>query len=138
MLVQELLTNTLGATERTPVGRCSDAKTGEYAPKRDGGICQSFLNCLRCRNYAVTGDDLWRLFSFYWRVLRERPRVDKRRWDQQLAHIPRLIERDVIEAGLARKVFKQAEVDAARDRARRDPHPFWATPTIMTELSSLT
>lgn len=138
VLVQELLTNTLGATERTPVGRCSDAKTGEYAPKRDGGICQSFLNCLRCRNYAVTGDDLWRLFSFYWRVLRERPRVDKRRWDQQLAHIPRLIERDVIEAGLARKVFKQAEVDAARDRARRDPHPFWATPTIMTELSSLT
>lgn len=137
-LVEELLTNTIGATERTPVGRCSDTKGGEYAPKRDGGLCQSFLNCLRCRNYVVTGDDLWRLFSFYWRVLRERPRVDKRRWDRQLAHIPRLIERDVIEAGLARKVFKQAQVNAARDRARYDPHPFWATPTIINELNSLT
>jgi hypothetical protein len=137
VLVQELLTNTLGATERTPVGRCSDAKGGEYAPKRDGDICQSFLNCLRCRNYVVTGNDLWRLFSFYWRVLHERPRVDKQRWNRQLAHIPRLIERDVIEAGLARKLFKQADVNAARDRARHDPHPFWATPTIITELSSL-
>lgn len=137
-LVEELLTKTLGATDRTPVGRCSDNKSGEYAPKRDGSVCQSFLNCLRCRNYVVTGDDLWRLYSFYWRVLRERPRVDKRRWESHLAHIPRLIERDVIEAGLARKVFKQAQVNAARERARHDPHPFWASPTIINELNSLT
>lgn len=137
-LVGELLTQTLGATEHTPVGRCSDTKTGEYAPKRDGSVCQSFLNCLRCRNYVVTGDDLWRLYSFYWRVLRERPRIDKQRWERHLAHIPRLIERDVIEAGLAHKVFKQAQVNAARERARHDPHPFWANPTIIGELEALT
>lgn len=137
-LVEELLTRTLGATERTPVGQCSDPRTGEYAPKRNGAVCQSFLNCLRCRNYVVTGDDLWRLYSFYWRLLRERSRVDKRRWDRQLAHIPRLIERDVIEAGLERKVFKQADVNAARERARREPHPFWARDTVLSELDALT
>jgi hypothetical protein len=136
-LVKELLTGTLGATERTPVGRCSDTKNGEYAPKGNGAVCQSFLNCLRCRNYVVTGDDLWRLFSFYWRVLRERSRVDKRRWDRHLSHIPRLIDRDVIEAGLAGKVFTKAQVDAARERARDDPHPFWATETIINELEAL-
>jgi len=136
-LVQELLTCSLGATERTPVGRCSDNRTGEYAPKRDGAVCHSFLNCLRCRNYVVTGDDLWRLYSFYWRVLRERARIDKRRWQRQLGHIPRLIERDVIEAGLASKAFKQADVYAARERARRDPHPFWASPTVIGDLEAL-
>jgi hypothetical protein len=136
-LVEELLTGTLGATERTPVGRCSDNKNGEYAPKHNGAVCQSFLNCLRCRNYVVTGDDLWRLFSFYWRVLRERSRVDKRRWDRHLSHIPRLIDRDVIEAGLARKVFTKAQVDAARERARDEPHPFWVTETIINELEAL-
>lgn len=137
-LVKELLTKTIGATERTPVGRCSDTKAGEYAPKREGSVCQSFLNCLRCSNYVVTGDDLWRLYSFYWRVLRERPRVDKQRWERQLAHIPRLIERDVVEAGLSRKVFTPVQVNAARDRARNHPHPFWASGTIINEVSSLT
>jgi hypothetical protein len=138
VLVEELLTRSVGATERTPVGRCSDTHAGEYAPKRDGTVCQSFLNCLRCRNYVVTGDDLWRLYSFYWRVLRERPHMDKHRWERHLAHIPRLIERDVIDAGLARKMFKPAQVQAARERARHDPHPFWASPTIINQLSSLT
>lgn len=42
LFVEELLTNTLGASERTPVGRCSDTTAGEYAPKRNGDICQSF------------------------------------------------------------------------------------------------
>ncbi len=136
-LVQELLTNTLGATERTPVGRCSDSKNGQFAPARDGEVCQSFLNCLRCRNYVVTGDDLWRLFSFYWRVLKERPRVDKRRWERHLAHIPRLIDRDVIQQGLAKRVFTQAQVDAARERARQSPHPFWASDTVIADLGDL-
>lgn len=136
-LVEELLTGTLGATARTPLGRCSDNKTGDYAPKRGDTVCESFLNCLRCRNYVVTGDDLWRLYSFYWRVLREQPRMEKRRWERQFAHIPRLIERDVIAVGIARKVFKESEVIAARERARNDPHPFWASQTIISELETL-
>ncbi|MFB9146973.1 hypothetical protein ACFFU2_10640 [Halomonas alkalicola] len=136
-LVQELITNTLGATERTPVGRCSDNQHGQFAPARDGEVCQSFLNCLRCRNYVVTGDDLWRLFSFYWRVLKERSRVDRRRWERHLSHIPRLIDRDVIYQGLSKKVFTQAQVDAARERARNNPHPFWASDTIFVSLGDL-
>lgn len=136
-LVEELLSETLGASERTPVGRCSDTKAGEYAPKRDGAVCESFLNCLRCRNYVVTGDDLWRLYSFYWRVLRERPRIDSRRWNQRYGHIPRLIERDVVAVGIAQKVFKKSAVLAARERARNDPHPFWASQTILGDLESL-
>lgn len=136
-LVEELLAATIGATERTPIGQCSDSMEGEYAPKRNGVTCQSFLNCLRCRNYVVTGDDLWRLFSFYWRVLLERSRVDKDRWRQRLAHIPRLIERDVVEAGVARKVFTRRQVDDARERARLDPHPFWATESIISDMETL-
>lgn len=136
-LTEELRRGMLGATERTPVGRCSDINTGEFAPKHGATLCTSFLNCLRCRNYVVTGDDLWRLFSFYWRVLREQPRSDPLRWRQHLAHIPRLIERDVVATGLATKAFTAAQVDAARKRARHDPHPFWAGPTILSDLEAL-
>jgi len=137
VLVKELLTRTLGATVRTPVGGCSDPRDGDYAPKKDGRICTSFLNCLRCRNYVVTGDDLWRLFSFYFRILREQVKVDRRKWRQQLAHIPRLIDRDVIEAGLKKGLFKKAQVESARERARQEPHPFWASDTVMDELDLL-
>jgi hypothetical protein len=134
-LVQELLSNTIGASEKTPVGQCSDTRNGDYAPKRDGAVCMSFFNCLRCRNYVVTGDDLHRLFSFYWRILRERARMAPARWKRQFRHIVRLIERDVIEAGVAGGVFKQAWVDQERERARNDPHPFWDSDTIVSDLS---
>ncbi|WP_213959917.1 hypothetical protein [Variovorax sp. dw_954] len=136
-LASELKTGTLGATHKTPVGGCSDTLHGQYAPDHGGAVCMNFLNCLRCRNYVVTGDDLYRLFSFYWRVLGERDRVDKRRWEKQLAHIPRLIERDVIQVGLDRGLFKQEAVDAARTRARTDPHPFWKSDLILNALDSL-
>lgn len=136
-LTSELLTGTLGKTERTPVARCSDAKSGEYAPKRNDLICTSFLNCLRCRNLVVTADDLYKLFSFYWRVLKERSRMDPRRWKRQMAHIVRLIDRDVIEAGVANGVFKQSTVDQERSRALNDPHPFWRTDVALVDLSTL-
>jgi len=133
-LASELMRNMLGATERTPVGRCSDAKNGDYAPKREDATCMSFLNCIRCRNYVVTGEDLHRLFSFYWRLLRERSRMNAKRWKRQLAHIVRLIERDVIEAGIKKRVFTVKAVDEARERARLTPHPFWSNDTIFGSL----
>ena len=134
-LVQELLTNTLGATERTPIGQCSDTRNGDYAPKKDGAVCMSFLNCLRCRNYVVTGDDLYRLFSFYWRVLRERARIAPARWKRQFSHIVRLIERDVIANGITQGVFVESVVERERERARVDPHPFWRGDTIIADLA---
>jgi len=127
VLVRELLTKTIGATyTETPMGRCSNPKNGQYAPKRDGATCFNFTNCLRCKNYAVTADDLHKLFSFYFRVLAERSRIDKRRWEREYAYIPRLIDNYIVAEGLRRGVFKRADVDAARELARTQPHPFWS------------
>lgn len=126
-LTRELLSATLGATEKTPTGGCTDTKAGQFAPKRDGATCMNFLDCVRCRNYVVTGDDLYRLFSFYWRIYSERGRMDKRKWERHYAHIVRLIERDVVQAGMQKRAFTHSEVTDARERARIDPHPFWSS-----------
>lgn len=134
-LVSELLTDTLGATERTPVGHCSDPEYGDHAPKRDGATCMNFMNCMRCRNYVVTGDDLYRLFSFYWRILSQKARVSPQRWKREFAHIIRMIDRDVIEAGLLKGIFKKTVVDSERARARHNPHPFWRSESIIDELT---
>lgn len=127
VLVKELLTQTIGATyEDTPMGRCTDPVNGQFAPKREGATCMNFLNCLRCKHYAVTAEDLYKLFSFYFRVLTERSRMSKRRWTQGYAHIPRLIDRYIVAEGLRRGTFKAAAVTAAREHARTLPHPFWS------------
>ncbi|MCA8323785.1 hypothetical protein [Burkholderia cepacia] len=136
-LVQELLEGTVGATDKTPVGQCSDTKAGDYAPKRGDEICVSFLNCLRCRNYVVTGDDLYRLFSFYWRLMKERTNMNAKRWHRQFAHIVRLIDRDVIEYGIATKAFRLDVVEHEKKRAQLNPHPFWHADTILTDLANL-
>ena len=127
---EELQTGTLRATEKTPAGRCTDSKQGQFAPK-NGATCMNFMDCLRCRNYVVTGDDLYRLFSFYWLIVRERHRVDKRKWKRGYAHIIRMIDRDVVERGIELKVFQHRQVSDARARARAEPHPFWATPDAL-------
>lgn len=127
VLQEELLSGQLRATEKTPAGGCTDSKDGQFAPK-NGATCMNFLDCLRCRNYVVTGEDLYRLFSFYWLIVRERDRVDKRKWQRTYAHIVRLIDRDVIHRGIELKIFRRKQVADARERARVDPHPFWASP----------
>ena len=129
-LTSELLSATLGATEKTPAGRCTDNKRGQFAPKKEDAVCMNFLDCLRCRNYVVTADDLYRLFSFYFRLYAERRRMSIRKWEKSYRHIIRIIDRDVIAAGLQRKVFKRNEVDEARTRAEVDPHPFWKNTDI--------
>lgn len=131
VLVQELLTNTIGTTYKdTPMGHCSDLVYGQYAPAREGATCMNFMNCLRCKHYAVTAEDLYKLFSFYFRVLTERSRMDKRRWAREYAHIPRLIEHYIVAEGLRRGTFKATAVEAARERARTQPHQFWSIDLI--------
>lgn len=131
VLVQELLSATIGATYKdTPLGRCADPVNGQFAPRREGATCMSFMNCLRCKHYAVTAEDLYKLFSFYFRVLAERSRMDKRRWAREYAHIPRLIDYYIVAEGLRRGTFKAAAVEAAREHARAEPHPFWSVDLI--------
>ncbi|WP_204368708.1 hypothetical protein, partial [Burkholderia pseudomallei] len=136
-LTNELLTNTLGATEKTPVGRCSDVRQGQFAPKKPGALCMNFLNCVRCKNYVVTGEDLYRLFSFYWRVLAERAQMNARRWRKTFAHIVRIIDRDIIDVGLAKSIFKEADVKQAREYARVNPHPFWRTDDVISTIHEM-
>ena len=95
----------------------------------------SFLNCIRCSNYVVTGDDLHRLFSFYWRILDERTRMPPKRWQREFAHIIRLIDRDVIAVGLAKGIFKKKAVELERQRARIHSHPFWQSDSVVSDLA---
>ncbi|MEK2612300.1 phage integrase SAM-like domain-containing protein [Pseudomonas shirazensis] len=128
LLVSELLSNTIGASYKdTPTGKCNNSTPEEYQSEQAGATCMQFINCVRCKHYAVTADDLYKLFSFYFRVYKEREHANKKLWAKTLGHIPRLIDKFIISEGLKRGLFKKEEIDKARERARTCPHPFWAT-----------
>jgi hypothetical protein len=111
------------AAENTPVGRCRDPYAGELAPK-NGKACMDFLSCFRCSSYVLVEEDadLYRLYSFYWFLIRERARVGSGRWANVYGWIVRLIDEQVTER------FDSARVKAAREKARVEAHPFWRDP----------
>lgn len=106
------------ATDRTPVASCKDAMHGQRAPK-NGGVCTDFLGCFRCKSFVVTGNDLYRLFSFYWAAVRGHDSFGGKRWTKYLRQVIRLIDSEIAPQ------FDPELVNAQRDKAHADPHPFW-------------
>ena len=111
-----------GHIEITPVAGCKDTKRGEMAPKNGSDHCQKFLACFRCKSFVVTADDLHRVFSLYWMLIRERKRVGVNAWSKQYRHIIRIIDRDVAPK------FAPDLVSRVRSHAETAPHAFWADP----------
>jgi hypothetical protein len=92
-----------------------------------------FLSCFRCPSYVLVEEDgdLWRLYSFYWFLIRERARVGASRWTKIYGWIVRLIDEQVT----AR--FDTERVKEAREKARIEPHPFWRDATTMEAARAL-
>lgn len=105
-------------TLNTPVARCRDTLNGELAPK-NGEHCQKFLGCFRCRSFVVTGDDLYRVFSLYWMLIRMRQTMRSDAWSRIYGHIIRIIDREIAPK------FDAEYVAIQRQRSKTDPHPFW-------------
>jgi hypothetical protein len=119
VLVQDLLDGSLGkCSDNTPIGKCRDPLNGDRAPK-NGEHCIDFLSCFRCRSCVITGDDLYRLFSFYWLIIKERNEIGARHWGKVYAHIIRIIDRQIAPK------FPAGQVETARTKAKNNPHPFW-------------
>ena len=119
-------------TEMTPVGRCRDPYYGDRAPK-DGQACTDFLSCFRCRSFVVTPDeaDLHRLYSFYWLMVRERHRIGSKRWGKLYGWIVRLIDDHITSR------FPSDWINAVKQRAKDEPHPFWRDSMLIDGDASL-
>ncbi|MBV0934689.1 hypothetical protein [Marinobacterium weihaiense] len=117
--VQELLSaSTIITSDRTPVASCQDARRGHRAPK-NGEPCQDYLGCFRCKSFVVTGDDLYRLFSFYWAALRNYDSFGGKRWTKYLKQVVRLIDEEIAPH------FDETQVNEQREKAKTNPHPLW-------------
>lgn len=97
----------------TGIARCKN-------PFRDeDSVCKKFLSCFSCPSMMVFEDDLWRLYSFYYRLLSERTKLKPDHWLKTFGPIIRRIDNDIAPQ------FPSAKVEEAKLRAQADPHPTW-------------
>ncbi|MBP8276048.1 MAG: tyrosine-type recombinase/integrase [Propionivibrio sp.] len=97
----------------TGVARCQN-------PFRENDkVCQKLFHCFKCPNMCVFEDDLWRLFSFYYRLLAERVKVNPAHWLKTYGPIIRRIDSDIA------PLFPAEKVAIARQEAQANPHPTW-------------
>jgi hypothetical protein len=109
--------NLLSGGYNTGVARCRN-------PFRESGsVCKKFLTCFRCPSMCVFEDDLWRLYSFYYRLLAERAKINASHWMTTYGPIIRRIDTDIASQ------FPADKVNAARVEAQENPHPTWRGPS---------
>ncbi|CAM3117712.1 hypothetical protein HYN57_20405 [Vibrio parahaemolyticus] len=110
------------AEPSVPVGHCKDPKNGDKAPK-NGSFCNDFLGCFRCKSFVITGDDLYKLFSFYWAIIRSRDEFGRKDWKRHLKNVLRIVDEEVVPEFA--KLGQLQRVEAEKERARSNPHPYW-------------
>uniref|UniRef100_E6PQA9 Phage integrase n=1 Tax=mine drainage metagenome TaxID=410659 RepID=E6PQA9_9ZZZZ len=87
--------------------------------RSDDNVCQKYFTCFRCPNFCVFEDDLWRLFSFYERLMAERPKINPAHWMKTYGPIVRRIDAEIA------PLFPSDKVEAAHRLAKESPHPTW-------------
>jgi hypothetical protein len=109
-------------TQPTPTGRCKDPIDGDKAPK-NGTTCADFLACFRCKSFVITGDDLYRLYSYYWAIVRNRDSFGRKEWKRYLRNVMTIIDTEVEPAFIEKGML--SHLQAERERAKVSPHPYW-------------
>lgn len=109
----------VSGASNTGVGRCSSPLNGRYAPRDGHTACSAFLNCFRCPNQVIMESDLYRMYSFYWLLVKERSLLGRNRWQKVYGWVVREIDQVIAPR------FAAATVKQAKDKAYADPHPMW-------------
>lgn len=105
----------------TGVARCRNPFRGKEGQE---SVCKKFFACFKCPSMCVFEDDLWRLFSFYYRLLAERTKINPAHWLKTFGPIIRRIDVDIASQ------FPSQKVAEARQKAQQNPHPTWRGPLL--------
>lgn len=119
----------------TGVGRCIDPRLGGKATG-NGQLCTKWLECFKCENQLVMESDLYRLYSFYFLLLKERNFISRQKWNDLYWPIIVCIDDEVVTPNLKTKsnpkgCFDPYRVKNAKEKAEADPHPMWRDRAIL-------
>jgi len=131
----EQLVNIASGKNNTGVGRCRDPLHGAMAPG-DGNLCERWLACFRCPDQLVMESDMYRLYSFYYLLLKERFFLQQERWEEIYGPIIHIIDNEIVKPNVRtlqnpKGCFDPLRVKRMREQAEHDPHPMWRNREIL-------
>jgi len=101
------------------VGSCKNPLDSSFN-KNSEGACTNFMACFRCPNQIIMKDDLHKVFSFYWYLLRKKAMIPDKAWEKAYAWIIRIIDEDIVP-----QIDPEIDIDALKENAKNNPHPAW-------------
>jgi len=105
--------NLLSGGYNTLIARCKN-------PFRNNDkICEKYLPCFTCSQMVVFEDDLWRLYSFYYKLLFEQVKINSSDWMKTYGPVINIIDIEIAPQ------FPPDLVTEAKERAKATPHPAW-------------
>ena len=119
---------TLAADQHIPLHDAQELLSGGYNtviarcknPFRENEeICGKYMACFKCPSMIVFQDDLYRLFSFYYKLLAERIKIASHHWIKTYGWVIKVIDEQIAPQ------FDPIVVEEAKRRARENPHPAW-------------
>ncbi|MFM0470448.1 integrase, partial [Paraburkholderia strydomiana] len=117
----------LNGGNNTGVSRCSSPFQGRFAPKDGKTACTAFLHCFRCPNQIIMESDLYRLYSFYWLLVKERSLLGRNQWNKVYGWVVREID------SVVALHFPPRSIREAKAKAHATPHPMWRDRSILLE-----
>lgn len=104
---------------KTGVSRCSDPHYGKFSKNRADEPCLNWTQCFRCPNQVIFMDDLHRLYSFYWLLIKEKELIRDSQWSEVYGWVIREIDDEIAPK------FKKSDIQKAKAEAMINPHPLW-------------
>lgn len=135
-IVQELSTGVA-----TSAASCADIKNGEGNHLKSKGLpCMEILGCFRCKDMVVTKNDLAKLLSLKWAIVRERDNWangNVKLWKQRFRDVLKII--DEIVATFQTKYPKESQfVEQLKVETQTNPHPTWRDLRVLKQQIALT
>lgn len=87
--------------------------------RENESICANYLPCFTCPQMVVFEDDLWRLYSFYHKLLFDRIKMNPNDWLKTYGPVIKIIDTEIAPQ------FNADVVESAKQRAKENPHPAW-------------
>jgi len=101
------------------VGSCKNPLDSPFN-KNSESACTNFMACFRCPNQIIMQDDLHKVFSFYWYLLKKKPMISDKAWEKAYAWIIRIIDEDIVP-----QIDPKLDINALKENAKINPHPAW-------------
>jgi hypothetical protein len=137
----ESIVQELSSGVATSAASCADIKNGEGNHLKSKGLpCMEILGCFRCKDMVVTKNDLAKLLSLKWAIIRERDswaNGNVKLWKQRFRDVLKSID-EIVDTFQTKYPKESPFVEQLKIDTKTNPHPTWRDLRVLKQQIALT